>query len=79
MSNNDKFNNLSSPIVVLRQFLTRRIALNERSLDADDTDIVINTVKIAYILGYKSWFVTLSVSSNVCGFSHQPYSSVFST
>ena len=79
MSNNDKFNNLSSPIVVLRQFFTRRMALNERSLDAEDTDIVINTVKIAYILGYKSWFVTLSVSSHVCGFSHQPYSSVFST
>jgi hypothetical protein len=47
MCNNDKFDNLSSPIVALRQFSTRRIALNERSLDAEDTVIVINTVKIA--------------------------------
>jgi hypothetical protein len=36
-----------SPIVALRQFFTRRIALNERSLDAEDTGIVINTVNIA--------------------------------
>ena len=64
MCNNDKFDNLSSPIVALRQFSTRRITLNECSLDAKDTGIVINTVKIAY----KSWFVILSVSSNVCGF-----------
>jgi hypothetical protein len=47
MSNNDKFDNLSSLIVVLRQFFTRRIALNERSLDAEDTGIVINILKIA--------------------------------
>ena len=47
MYNNDKFDNLSSPIVALRQFFTRHIALNERSLDAADTGIVINTVKIA--------------------------------
>ena len=47
MCNIDKFDNLSSPIVALRQFFTRRIALNERSLDAEDTGIVINTVKIA--------------------------------
>ena len=47
MCNNYKFDNISSPIVALRQFLTRRIALNERSLDAEDTGIVINTVKIA--------------------------------
>jgi hypothetical protein len=31
----------------IRQFSTRRIALNERSLDVEDTGIVINTVKIA--------------------------------
>ena len=68
MCNNDTFDNLSSPIVALRQFFMRCIALNERSLDANDTGIVINTVKIALILWYKSWFVTLSVSSNVCGF-----------
>jgi hypothetical protein len=37
MRNNDKFDNLSSPIVALRQFFARRIALNERSLDAEDT------------------------------------------
>jgi hypothetical protein len=47
MCNNNKFDNLSSPIVALRQFFTWRIALNERSLDAEDTGIVINTVKIA--------------------------------
>ena len=48
MCSNDKFHNLSSPIVALRQvFFTRRIALNERSLDAEDTGIVINTVTIA--------------------------------
>jgi hypothetical protein len=47
MCNNDKFDNLSSPIVALGQFFTRRIALNERSPDAEDTGIVINTVKIA--------------------------------
>jgi hypothetical protein len=64
MCNNDKFDNLSSPIVALKQFFTRNIALNERLLDAKDTGIVINTVKIAY----KSWFVILGVSSNVCGF-----------
>ena len=65
MCNNDKFDNLSSTIVALRQFFMRRITLNERSLDAEDTGIVINT---AYILEYKFWFVTLSFSSNVCGF-----------
>ena len=47
MFNNDKFDNLSSPIVALRHFFTRRIALNERSLDAEDTGFVFNTVKIA--------------------------------
>jgi hypothetical protein len=47
MCNNNKFDNLSSPIVALRQFFARRIALNERLLDAKDTGIVINTVKIA--------------------------------
>ena len=47
MCNNNKFDNLSSLIVALRQFFTRRITLNERSLDAEDIGIVINTVKIA--------------------------------
>jgi hypothetical protein len=47
MCNNDKFDNLSSPIVALREFFTQRIALNERSLDAEDTGIVINNIKIA--------------------------------
>jgi hypothetical protein len=47
MCNNDKFDNLSSPIVALRQFFMRHMALNERSLDGEDTGIVINTVKIA--------------------------------
>jgi hypothetical protein len=47
MCNNDKFDNLSSPIVALSQFFMRRITLNERSLDTEDTGIVINTVKIA--------------------------------
>jgi hypothetical protein len=38
ISSNDKFDNLSSPIVALRQFSTRRIALNERSLDTSIFD-----------------------------------------
>jgi hypothetical protein len=41
------FDDFSSPIVALRQSFKRRIALNERSLDAGDTSIVINAVKIA--------------------------------
>jgi hypothetical protein len=41
------FDDFSSPIVALRQSFKRRIALNERSLDAEDTSIVINAVKIA--------------------------------
>jgi hypothetical protein len=42
MCNNDKFDNLSSSIVALRQCFTWHIALNERSLDAEDTGIVIS-------------------------------------
>ena len=70
MCNNDKFDNLSSPIVALGQFSTRRIALNERSLDAEDTwhcyQYCKNCINIR--VQYKSWFVTLSVPSNVCCF-----------
>jgi hypothetical protein len=35
------------PGMFLADSFTRRIAVNERSLDAKDTGIVINTVKIA--------------------------------
>jgi hypothetical protein len=46
MCNSDKFDNLSSLIVALKSLFARRIALNERSLDVEDTGII-NTVKIA--------------------------------
>jgi diphthamide synthase subunit DPH2 len=63
MCNND-FDNLSSPIVALRQFFTRRIALNERSLDAEDTGIVINTVKITRNLSVEDVINKFAVRKN---------------
>ena len=70
MCNNDKFDNLSSPIVALMQFLCvahrTEWTLARRRRHWHCYQYCKKCINIR--VQYKFWFVTLSVCSNVCGF-----------
>ena len=70
MCNNDKFDNLSLPILALRPFFyaahRTEWTLARRRRHRYCYQYSENCINIR--VQYKSWFVTLSVSSNVCSF-----------